>query len=133
MVHGSEAVLPMDIDYGSPRVWAYTKKGNQVTLEDAIDQLDEARDVVLLHSAMYQQAIRHYHERNVRTREFQVGDLVLRRVQGNKDQHKLASHGRSHSSSIKYSDPKRSRSDTRMVESSQTLGTSSTYDCFTLK
>jgi hypothetical protein len=63
----------------------------------------------------------------------QVGDLVLRRVQGNKDQHKLASHGRSHSSSIKYSDPKRSRSDTRMVESSQTLGTSSTYDRFTLK
>jgi hypothetical protein len=42
MVHGSEAVLPMDIDYGRPRVQAYTKEGNQVALEDAIDQLDEA-------------------------------------------------------------------------------------------
>jgi hypothetical protein len=30
MVHGSEAVFPMDIDYGSPRVWAYTEEGNQV-------------------------------------------------------------------------------------------------------
>jgi hypothetical protein len=26
MVHGSEEVLPMDIDYGSPRVRAYRKK-----------------------------------------------------------------------------------------------------------
>jgi hypothetical protein len=28
MVHGSEAVLPTDINYGSPRVWAYTEEGN---------------------------------------------------------------------------------------------------------
>jgi hypothetical protein len=39
MVHGSEAVLPTDIDYDSPRVRAYTKEGNQVALEDAIDSL----------------------------------------------------------------------------------------------
>jgi hypothetical protein len=48
MVHGSEAVLPTDIDYGSPRVPAYTEEGNQVALDEAIDQLDEARDVALL-------------------------------------------------------------------------------------
>jgi hypothetical protein len=48
MVPGSEAVLPTDIDYGSPRVRAYTKEGNQVVLKEAIDQLDEARDVALL-------------------------------------------------------------------------------------
>jgi hypothetical protein len=38
MVHGSEAVLPTDIDYDSPRVRAYTEEGNQVALEDAVDQ-----------------------------------------------------------------------------------------------
>jgi hypothetical protein len=48
MVPGSEVVLPTDTDYGSPRVWAYTEKGNQVALEDVIDQIDEARDVALL-------------------------------------------------------------------------------------
>jgi transposase InsO family protein len=48
MVHGSEAVLPTDIDYDSPRERAYTEEGNQVALEDVIDQLNEARDVVLL-------------------------------------------------------------------------------------
>jgi hypothetical protein len=53
MVHGSEAVLPTNIGYGSPRVRAYTEEGNQVALEDAIDQLYEARDVALLGSAKY--------------------------------------------------------------------------------
>jgi hypothetical protein len=77
MVHGSEAILPTDIDYDSPRVRAYTKEGNQVALEDAIDQLDEARDVALLKSTKYQQALRRYHELNMRPREFHVGDLVL--------------------------------------------------------
>jgi hypothetical protein len=42
MVQGSEAVLPTDIDYDSPRVRAYTEEGNQAALEDATDQLDEA-------------------------------------------------------------------------------------------
>jgi hypothetical protein len=32
MVHGSEAVLPTDTDYSSPRVRAYTEEGNQVML-----------------------------------------------------------------------------------------------------
>jgi transposase InsO family protein len=78
MAHGSEAVVAMDIDYGGPRVRAYTEEENQVTLEDAIDQLDEARDVALLRCAKYEQALRCYHERNVRPHEFHVGDLVLR-------------------------------------------------------
>jgi hypothetical protein len=78
MVHGSEAVLPTDIDYCSTRVQAYTEEGNQVALEDEMDQFDEARDVVLLHYAKYQQALRCYHERNMRSCEFQVVDLVLR-------------------------------------------------------
>jgi hypothetical protein len=53
MVHGSEAVLPTNIDYDSLRVRAYTKEGNQVALEDAVDQLDETRDVALLWSTKY--------------------------------------------------------------------------------
>jgi hypothetical protein len=90
IVHGSEAILPTNIDYDSPRVRAYTEEGNQVTQQDAIDQLDKARDVALLQSTKYQQVLRRYHERNLRPGEFHVGDLVLRRVQGSKDRHKLS-------------------------------------------
>ena len=55
-----------------------------------MDQLDEARDTALLHSAKYQQALRRYHGRRVRDRAFNIGDLVLRLVQSNKDRHKLS-------------------------------------------
>jgi len=90
LVYGSEAVLPTDLDYGSPRVRAYDEQGNQTALENAIDQLDEARDVALLHSAKYLQTLRRYHARHIRGRAFCVGELVLRRVQTSKGRHKLS-------------------------------------------
>ena len=58
MVYGSKAILPTDLDFGAPRVRAYDEQGDEASLEDAMDQLDEARDVALLHSAKYQQALR---------------------------------------------------------------------------
>jgi hypothetical protein len=41
-------VLPTDLDYGALRVRAYNEQGAEVSLEDAMDQLDEACDVALL-------------------------------------------------------------------------------------
>jgi transposase InsO family protein len=61
MVYGSEAILPIDVEYGAPRIKAYDEQGNQTTCQEALDQLEEARDVALLHSARYQQALRRYH------------------------------------------------------------------------
>ena len=55
-----------------------------------MDQLDEARDIALLRSAKYQQALCRYHSRWVRDRAFNVGDLVLHLVQSNKDRHKFS-------------------------------------------
>ena len=55
-----------------------------------MDQLDEAHDIALLHSAKYQQVLQRYHGRWVRDQAFNVGDLVLRLVQSNKDHHKLS-------------------------------------------
>jgi len=54
MVYGSEAILPTDLDYGAPRLKAYNEQGNEASLEDAMDLLDKARDIALLHSAKYQ-------------------------------------------------------------------------------
>jgi hypothetical protein len=78
LVFGAEAVLPTDLEYGSPRTRAYDDRSNQTSQEDSPDQLEEARDVALLHSARYQQSLWLYHARSVRPRGFQVGDLVLR-------------------------------------------------------
>jgi hypothetical protein len=48
LLFGAEAVLPMDVRYGIPRVEAYVKEDTQIVLEDARDLLDEARDVALV-------------------------------------------------------------------------------------
>jgi hypothetical protein len=59
LVYGAEAILPTDLEYGSPRTKAYDDQSNQTNRE-------EARDVALLHSARYQQSLRCYHARRVR-------------------------------------------------------------------
>ena len=53
MVYGSKAILPTNLNYGAPRVWVYDEQGAEASLKDAMDQLDEAHDVTLLHSAKY--------------------------------------------------------------------------------
>jgi transposase InsO family protein len=57
LVYGSEAMLPTNVEYGSPRLKAYNEQNNDATREDALDQLEEARDVALLHSTRYQQSL----------------------------------------------------------------------------
>jgi hypothetical protein len=37
MVYGSEAILPMDLEYGALRIRAYDERGNQTTREEALD------------------------------------------------------------------------------------------------
>jgi transposase InsO family protein len=67
LVYGAEAILPTDLEYGSPRMRAYDARSNQTNREDSLDQLEEARDMALLHSARYQQSLRRYHARGVRS------------------------------------------------------------------
>jgi transposase InsO family protein len=89
LVYGAKAVLPTDLEYGSPRTRAYNNQSNQASREDSLDQLEEARDKALLHSARYQQSLRRYHARGVRSRDLQVGDLVLWLRQDARGRHKL--------------------------------------------
>jgi transposase InsO family protein len=89
LVYGAKAILPTDLEYGSPRTKAYDDQSNRANREDSLDQLEEARDMALLHSAWYQQSLRRYHARGVRSRDLQVGDLVLRLRQDSRGRHKL--------------------------------------------
>jgi transposase InsO family protein len=63
LLFGAEAVLPLDVRYCTPRVMAYVEEDAEKALADAQDLLDEARDVTLAHSAVYQQSLRNYHIR----------------------------------------------------------------------
>jgi transposase InsO family protein len=59
-VYGAEVVLPTDLEYESPKIRGYDESLNQRAREDSLDQIDEARDVAMMHSARYQQALRWY-------------------------------------------------------------------------
>ena len=69
---------------------AYVEAGNEKARQDAIDLLDEERDLVAARSVIYQQDLRCYHSLQVKTRTFQEGDLVLRLIQDQTDMHKLS-------------------------------------------
>lgn len=77
LVHGTEAVLPIEIEHNSPRVAEFNKETSRKALEDDVDALDEARDEAFSRVTKYQKDMKNYHSRRLRPRSFQVGDLVL--------------------------------------------------------
>ena len=71
------------------RVALYREKDAEEAREDGMDLLDEARDVALARSAIYQQKLQKAHSRCIRPVSFCEGDLVLRLVQWTEGRHKL--------------------------------------------
>jgi hypothetical protein len=61
---------------------------NERAHEDLLDQIDEARDMAMMHLARYHQAQRWYQAQKIRRRDFNEGDLVLRLRQDNRGRHK---------------------------------------------
>ena len=88
MVYGAEAVLPHDLRFGAPRITGYVEEEADIALKDDKDIADEARDIALSRSEGYQDKLRTYQSSRLRTRVFNVGDLVLRLKQ--EKVHKLA-------------------------------------------
>jgi hypothetical protein len=91
LVYGSEAILPADIMWESPEVEQYDEGIFEDSKRVDIDGLEEARCAALVQSARYFESIRRYHDRNVKERSFNVGDLVLHRTQNTDGLHKLSS------------------------------------------
>src|SRR3954470_22285746 len=91
LVYASEAVIPSDIDFDAPRCTMYTEEESKAAREDSVDLKEEACLLALSRSAVYQQNMRHYHNKKMRPHSFREGDLVLRRIQKSDGQHKLSS------------------------------------------
>ena len=90
LAYRAKAVLPSDLDHGAPRVKAFDRDRAVEAQQDMVDLLEEAHETTIIHSARYQQTLRRYHERKIRGRILEVGDLTLRRTQSRKEKHKLS-------------------------------------------
>ncbi len=90
LVYGAEAMLPSEVEFESLRFRNFSEERYGEDWVDDINRLEEAREAALIQSARYLQGLRRYHNRNVRSRAFLVGDLVLRKIQTTRDRHKLS-------------------------------------------
>ncbi|KAM0880327.1 hypothetical protein ACQ4PT_033644 [Festuca glaucescens] len=90
LVYGAEAVLPIELKHGSPRVLAFDESCQEELLKDRLFLLEEARCRAALRAARYQQGLRRYPSRHVCPRTLEAGDLVLRRILSREGLHKLS-------------------------------------------
>ncbi|XP_075507601.1 uncharacterized protein LOC142544437 [Primulina tabacum] len=80
LVYGNEAVLPDEIGFELARVMFYNEDNDTRQATD-LDLLEEKREVASIHMEAYKNRIAQSYNRRVVQRSFQVGDLVLRKVQ----------------------------------------------------
>jgi hypothetical protein len=80
LVYGSEAILPADVIWQSPRLEMYQEGEVDDARHLKLDSAEEVRCNVLLQSTRYLQGVCRYHDQNVQARSFNVGDLVLHRI-----------------------------------------------------
>nr|ABA95029.1 retrotransposon protein, putative, Ty3-gypsy subclass [Oryza sativa Japonica Group] len=90
LVYGAEAMLPSEVEFESLRFRNFREERYDEDRVDDLHRLEEVREAALIRSARYLQGLRRYHNRNVRSRAFLVGDLVLRKIQTTRDRHKLS-------------------------------------------
>ncbi|KAG7584012.1 Ribonuclease H-like superfamily [Arabidopsis suecica] len=95
LVYGMEAVIPAEIFVPSPRRMynPQNEAANNEQMVDVIDTIEERRDRSLIRMQNYQNAAARYYNSNVRNRHFDVGTLVLRKVQQNTAEDKAGKLG----------------------------------------
>jgi transposase InsO family protein len=57
LIHGTEAVLPVEITHEALRIMTYDETNSIEALQDDVDALDEARDVALTRATQYEQSL----------------------------------------------------------------------------
>ena len=94
LVYESEAVLPADLIWTSPRIEQYDEGEAEHTRRLELDSTEEVRVNATLQSARYLQGLRRHYNKNTQPRSLQIGDLVLRRIKKMTDAINYSVHGK---------------------------------------
>ena len=76
----SDAIIPVEIRLTSYQVENYNENKNEEAMRLQLDLVDEVCATVEQRLVRYQNLMAKHYNSNVRHRDFQVGDLVLRKV-----------------------------------------------------
>jgi hypothetical protein len=90
LVYGLEVVLSTNVAFGAPWIQFYEEGEAEQTRRIDLDSLEEQILAAVMRQVRHDQQLRRYHDRNVKETSFNVGDLVLRRIQKTDGMHKLS-------------------------------------------
>ena len=82
MTYGTNAVIPLEINFPTQRTSAFYPSANNGLLEKSLDIIEERRDSAMVQLAYYQQKLKQGYDAKVKLRPLAPGDLVLRKVLG---------------------------------------------------
>ena len=82
LAYGSEAVIPIEVGLISYRVDNHDERRNDKAIRLQLDLLDKVRATAEQRLTHYQNLMAKHYNSRVRHRDFQVGDLVLKKVMG---------------------------------------------------
>ena len=80
--YGTEAVIPAEVGLTSYQVESYHEDKNEEAMRLQLDLVDEVKAVAEQRLAHYQNLMAKHYNTKVRHRDFQVSDLVIRKVMG---------------------------------------------------
>ena len=76
-------MIPAEVNLCSVRVEGFNLARNKGMMVERLDLLEKYREAATIRLIEYQQDLAQRYNRNVKTREFVAGDLVLRKAVGN--------------------------------------------------
>ena len=83
LTYGVEAVILAEVNVCSTRIDGFNPVQNELMMVEHLDFLEEYWEAAVIRLAEYQQKLARSYNRDVKAREFGVGDLVLRKAVGN--------------------------------------------------
>ena len=80
LAYGSEAVIPAEVHMANHKVTMYQNKDNEEQLRLNLDLINEVRTDAEERTERYKNLMARQHDAMVKPRQFNIGDLVLKKV-----------------------------------------------------
>ncbi|KAL0440084.1 UNVERIFIED_CONTAM: hypothetical protein Slati_2491400 [Sesamum latifolium] len=80
LVYRTKAIIPAELEMPSHRILHFDEEHNFQLLREHLDLIDELWETAFIRTQRYKSTMINAQNKRVKARHFQVGDLVLRRV-----------------------------------------------------
>ena len=90
LVYGSDAMIPVEIHESSPRFLCFVTEESNEGRRVNLDQLDEVKEEAKIKAEAVKRRVEHQYSSKVKLRQFQVGDLVMRKAHPYELENKLS-------------------------------------------